>query len=275
VRDTVYVYDEKLDWYFRYSHLHTIEAKPGDVVKKGQRLGLLGKEGDSGGWSHLHFDISARQPSGKWGIIEGYAFLWEAYHQQYKPKLLAIARPHHLVNVGQKVTLDGTRSWSADGKVVSYDWTFHDGKKGQGSSVERVYTKPGVYSEILKITDASKRIDYDFAVVNVCDMKEPKLVPPSIHAVYYPTFGIKPGDPVTFMVRTFRTTDGKEKWDFGDGSPKVEVQSDGNVVPLAKDGYARTVHRFTKAGHFLVRVERTNARGETAIAHLQVRVGLD
>ena len=41
----------------------------------GQKLGVLGKEGGSGGWTHLHFDITKRQPSGLWGIEEGYAFL--------------------------------------------------------------------------------------------------------------------------------------------------------------------------------------------------------
>jgi murein DD-endopeptidase MepM/ murein hydrolase activator NlpD len=272
--DVVYLLDER-GWYYRYSHLHTIapSIKPGAKVKMGQLVGLLGKEGGSGGWSHLHFDISGKQPSGKWGIIEGYAFLWEAYQQQYKPKLLAVARPHQLVNVGQKATLDASRSWSADGKISRFDWTLHDGKKNVGEKIEHAYTKPGVYSEILKITDSNGRIDYDFAVVNVCDMKQPKQLPPSIHAVYNPTFDLKPGDPITFMVRTFRTTDGKEKWDFGDGSPTVEVQSDGNVVPLAKDGYARTVHTYKNAGHYIVRVERTNNRGEIAIAHLQVRVG--
>src|SRR5262249_20127210 len=124
-----------------------------------------------------------------------------------------------------------------------------------------------------KVTDARGRIDYDFAVVNVLAKGQP--LPPSIHANYYPTFGIKPGQPVHFLVRTFRTTDGKETWNFGDGSPKVEVQSDGNVVPLAKDGYARTVHRFEKAGHYLVRVERIDRHGFSAVAHLQVRVGED
>jgi hypothetical protein len=77
------------------------------------------------------------------------------------------------------------------------------------------------------------------------------------------------------LVRTFRTTDGQETGDFGDGSPKVVVRSDGNVVKLAKDGYARTAHAFTNAGHYLVRVERTDRRGDTAVAHLQVRVGRD
>lgn len=273
--DVVYLLDER-GWYYRYSHLHTIapSVKPGSKVKMGQLIGLLGKEGGSGGWSHLHFDISGKQPSGKWGIIDGYAFLWEAYHQKYNPKILAHARPHHFVAIGDKVTLDGTRSWAVD-KITSFDWTLTGGARAKGAITERVYDKPGVYSEILRISDGAGRIDYDFAVVNVVDPKNPDKLPPSIHAVYHPTFGIQPGDPVTFMVRTFRTTEGKETWDFGDGSPKVEVQSDGNVVPLAKDGYARTVHRFEKAGHYLVSVSRTNRRGETATTHLQVRVGQD
>jgi murein DD-endopeptidase MepM/ murein hydrolase activator NlpD len=274
--DVVYLLDNR-GWYARYSHFHSIhpEVKPGSRIKMGQLLGLLGKEGGSGGWSHLHFDISARQPSGKWGIVEGYGFLWEAYLQQYKPPLLAVARPHHFAAVGEKVMLDGSRSWTSSGTIASYQWTFTDGTSATGANPEHTYAKPGVYSEVLKVTDGAARVDYDFAVVNVVDPKHPDQLPPSIHAAYAPTFGIKPGDPVTFLVRTFRTTDGQETWDFGDGSPKVTVQSDGNVVQLAKDGYARTVHRFAKAGHYVVRVERTNSRGFTAVGHVQVRVGED
>jgi hypothetical protein len=125
------------------------------------------------------------------------------------------------------------------------------------------------------VTDPDGRVDYDFAVVQVIDRNRPKEPPPGIHAAYAPTFGIRPGDPVTFKVRTFGTTHGKEVWDFGDGSPRVEVQSDGNVKPLAKNGYAVTVHRYRKAGHYLVRVERTNALGERGMARLHVRVGAE
>ena len=83
---------------------------------------------------------------------------------------------------------------------------------------------------------------------------------------------IRPGDPVTFKVRSFRTTAGNETWDFGDDSPKVTVKSDGNVNALAKNGYAVTEHRFARPGHYLVRVERTNEQGQRAIGHLHVLV---
>lgn len=271
--DVVYLLDDR-GWFYRYSHLHTIspELELGKRVRMGQPVGILGKEGGSGGWSHLHFDISGRQPSGKWGIIEGYAFLWEAYLREHQPKLIAVARPHHFVSVGEKVTLDGGRSWCAAGQVASYEWTFSDGTTARGATVERSYARPGYYSEILKIADQEGRIDYDFAIVNVADPAHPEQLPPTIHATCAPTMGIQPGQSVRFLVRTFGTTDGEETWNFGDGTPPVVVHSDGNVVKLAKDGYAVTTHQFAKPGVYVVRVQRSDRRGHTATAHLKVVV---
>src|SRR5258708_5252986 len=157
------------------------EVQPGARVKMGQKIGLLGKEGGSGGWSHLHFDITSKQPSGKWGIQEGYAFLWEAYLNEQHPKIQAVARPHHLAWAGQKVTLDAARSWAAD-KIERYEWTFSDGQTATGATATRVYDKPGTYSEIQKVIDGKGRVDYDFAVVPILDKEHPDRLPPSIHA---------------------------------------------------------------------------------------------
>ncbi len=271
--DYVYVLDAH-GWFYRYAHLKSIDpaVRPGEHVRMGQKIGVLGKEGSSGGWAHLHFDIKCKQPSGKWGILDGYAFLWEAYQKEHHPKLLAVARPHHLIWSGEKANLDGSRSWSDSGRITAFEWTFGDGSSAKGPKVERAYERPGSYCETLKITDAEGRMDYDFAVVQVLDKNHPDELPPTIHAAYAPTFGIKPGDPVTFKVRTFRTQAGKEKWNFGDGSPAAEVQSDGNANPMAADGYAETVHRYAKPGHYLVSVERTGHTGATAVTRLQVRV---
>ncbi|MBM3888290.1 MAG: PKD domain-containing protein [Verrucomicrobia bacterium] len=276
--DVIYLRDGR-GWFYRYSHLDSIDpaVKLGAKIKLGQKIGVLGKKGASGGWSHLHFDIVAPQPSGRWGILEPYAFVWQAYHDAHPLEVLqAVARPHQLAAVGETVTLDGSRSWCRNGQtnITSYAWTFSDGKSARGAKVEWRFAKPGTYSEILKITDNAGNMDYDFAVVKVLDPSQPDQQPPGIHAAYWPTFGIKADDEVTFKVRSFYVApdEGEEEWDFGDGTPAVRVRSDGNAQALAPDGYAITTHRYRDAGHYLVKVSRANRRGETATARLHVLV---
>lgn len=275
--DGVIVLDDR-GWFHWYFHLFSIDAgvKLGERIRMGQRIGLIGKEGAAGCWSHLHYEIRGPSPSGKAGIVEGYAFLWEAYQRQYSPAVIAVARPHSFVWVGEPATLDGSRSW-ARGGVARYAWTFSDGSTAAGPVVTRSYQRPGTYSEILKVTDRDGRSAYDFAVVQVVERpgttkRDEERVPPTIHASYWPALGLRAGQPVTFLVRTCRTTYGHEKWDFGDGSAPVVVKSDGCAVPKAKEGYARTEHIFKRPGDYLVKVERSNERGETATAHLWVPV---
>jgi len=276
--DVIYLRDGR-GWFYRYSHLDSIDPAVtlGAKIKIGQKIGVLGKKGTSGGWSHLHFDIVAPQPSGRWGILEPYALVWEAYHNAHPLAVLqAVARRHQLAAVGETVTLDGSRSWSRNGTnhIASYSWTFSDGKTARGAKVQRRFEKPGTYSEILKVTDRDGNISYDFAEVRVRDASQPDLDPPGIHAAYWPTFGIQAGDEITFKVRSFCVApdEGEEEWDFGDGTPPVRVRSDGNAQQQAPDGYAVTTHRYRDAGHYLVKVSRANRRGETATAHLSVMV---
>jgi murein DD-endopeptidase MepM/ murein hydrolase activator NlpD len=271
--DYVYLVDAR-GWFHRYAHLKSIDeaVQPGSHIKMGQKIGVLGKEGSSGGWAHLHLDIKARQPTGKWGIQDAYPFLWEAYPRGHHPQLLAVARPHHLVAPGEKVVLDGSRSWSAAGKIAHYQWTLEDGTTAEGPQVERTYAKPGSYSEILRVTDAQGLTEYDFAIVQVIDRNQKDTFPPTIRASYAPTFNIRAGAPVTFKVRTFRAAIGNESWDFGDGSEPVMARSDGNARPHDPNGYAVTTHRFTRAGQYIVRVVGIGNEGMKATAHLLVRV---
>ncbi len=276
--DGVIVLDNR-GWFHWYFHLHSIDdgVQLGERIRMGQPVGLIGKEGSAGCWSHLHYEIRGEMPSGKAGIVEGYAFLWEAYQRQFSPAVIAVARPHSFVWVGEPATLDGSRSWARAG-VARYDWTFSDGAAANGPVVSRTYQRPGTYSEILKVTDRSGRSAYDFAVVQVVERQQnvkrsEEKVPPTIHASYWPTLDLRAGQPVTFFVRTCRTTFGQEKWDFGDGSAPVAVKSDGCAVEKAKEGYARTQHTFKRPGDYLVKVERLNERGETATARLWVPVG--
>lgn len=271
--DVVYLLDNR-GWYYRYSHLHSINdnIRPGRVIDQGTEIGLLGKRGASGGWSHLHFEIMSRQPSGKWGTQAGYAFLWEAYRSQYKPVLIANTRRKHFLMAGDTAVLNATQSYSSTNSILHYLWTFSDGTTSSDPQIARRYAKPGVYSEILKVTDQAGNIDYDFAEVHVLDPDQPDEYVPRIHAAYWPTLDNRVNQPITFKVRSFGTQQGHEVWDFGDGSPTVQVQSDGNVDAQAADGYAVTQHTYQQPGHYLVQVQRQRDDGVTSTARLHVRV---
>jgi len=273
--DAVNILDSR-GWLVEYAHLDTIDPAviPGATVKMGQKIGLMGKQGSSGGWVHLHFQMAYKHPvSGKWAIEEAYPYVWEAYVNEYHPAIIAVARPHHFIRTGQEVTLDGSKSKSFSGNIVSYEWTFTDGTKASGAIQKRIYTVPGEYSEILKVTDSNGNTAYDFAVVQVRLKEDLNKTIPVMQAAYHPTLNIKAGEPVTFLVRTFNTAVDNELWDFGDGSPKVTTKCETVIRPHhIKTKFAETVHTYTQAGNYIVRVERADENGFKAVAHLWVEV---
>lgn len=271
--DVVYLLDDR-GFYYRYSHFHQIdpEVRIGKHVRLGQRMGLLGKEGASGGWSHLHFGLWTRMPSGQWGSLDVYPLVWEAYLRDRQPAILAVARPLHLLRAGESAVLDGSKSWSASGPVAIHRWTFGDGTTAEGAKVERTYPKPGRYSEILRVEDGKGAAAYDFVRVLVVDPAEPEVFPPNVHASFWPTEGLKAGDPVTILVRTFRTPPGTETIDFGDGSEPSKVRSGSDTGNLDPKGYASVVHRYERPGDYLVRIDRENEKGWPVFTHLHIRV---
>lgn len=262
--DVVYIKDGR-GWFYRYSHFSRIlpHVKPGAEVKKGEWIGILGKEGASGGWSHLHFGIHGTEGDER-GLIEGYPFIAEAWLNENPGALMAVARPHRLAAAGEPVILDGGKSICGGGRIVKYEWEFHDGTRAEGARVETVYGKPGSYSEILRVTDDKGRQDIDFAVVQALSADDPGgKLPPSTHAAYYPTTGIKPGDEVFFKARTFRVSGGKEHWDFGDGSEGTTE---------SKNDYAAISHHYGAPGMYIVTVRRTSDNGLSSMARLKVIV---
>ena len=276
--DVIYLLDAR-GWIYRHSHFYSIspEIKPGRRVKQGQFLGFLGKEGASGGWSHFHFDISSRQPSGKFGSEDGYPFYWQSYFTANPRPVQAVARPHRIALVGEDVLLDGSRSLRP-GKInaeLDYQWILSNGTLREGMIAYKKYGKPGLYSEILKVTDEDGNSDYDFCPVLIAASGKPRQEQPhTIHAAFHPTIGLVPGREIVFKVRSFGIDplDGHEIWDFGDGSDRVAVCSDGNANIYNPEGYAVATHAYEKPGCYLVSVSRTSKLGYTATARLKVVV---
>ena len=142
-----------------------------------------------------------------------------------------------------------------------------DGFFDDGPVVNHTFEMPGEYEAVCTTTS----IDGDMASSTVLvEVTENDL--PLVEISAEPTDGIVP-----FTVDLAASVLGGDgelvyAWDFGDGSPRVTVQSDGNAVKHAPDGYAVTTHRFRKAGHHVIRVEHTNQHGLRAIGHLHVEV---
>jgi murein DD-endopeptidase MepM/ murein hydrolase activator NlpD len=267
--DVLYILDDR-GWYYRYSHLHSIDPSisVGQRVEAGDVIGLLGNEGHSGGWAHLHFEILLKQPSGRWGAEPAFPYLWEGYVEREEPKIIALARPHRFAQAGDAVALDGSKSMSFDGEIVSYEWIFTDGDVAEGETVEHIYGHPGFYTEILKVTDNEGNVAYDFPIVQVVHADNQKLFYTYMHASNTPSKNIHVGDEVLFKVRTFGFGGGEEQWDFGDGSSLRTTQS-GNG-PLGD--YVSLTHSYAAAGDYLVNISRINHRGEPANTRLWVQV---
>ena len=246
--------------------------------KMGQKIGVLGKEGGSGGWSHLHFEIKSRQPSGKWGTQEGYAFLWQAgARASSSPTVVAVARPHHL-RPGRRPRRARRLASRGAGRARSarFDWTFTDGTTATGPRVETTYDRPGAYSEILKVTDARARFAYDFAVVQVLDPRPPRR-PPADDPRRVCTDDRRPSGRPGHL-QGADVPDDRRGRDLGlrrRHPGRSTVHSDGNVKQHAPDGYAVTIHRFAKPGDYLVRVDARTDRGWKATARLHVHRSIE
>jgi len=132
-----------------------------------------------------------------------------------------------------------------------------------------------MYSEVLKITDNQGRLSYDIMQTCVLSKDPVAELAPTIHATYAcENNPPRPGDIVTFKVRSFKIieADSFEIWDFGDGSDKVKIHSDGNAKKHNPNGYAITTHAFKKPGDYIVAVTRTNKIGWRVTAKLIISV---
>ena len=193
--------------------------------------------------------------------------------RQYKPHVIAVARPHQAALVGEKVLLDGSRSYS-DSRIARFEWTFTDGGTASGAACRaRSTPSPARTARSLKITDDQGRTDYDFETVNVLDPQHPEQTPPSIQAAYWPTEGIAPG--------ALGNLQGPDVWHYGWRGDLVLWRRRHRPDEVGwqrecrwrRDGFAVATHVFQKPGDYIVRVERANRLGQKAIAHLIVRVG--
>jgi murein DD-endopeptidase MepM/ murein hydrolase activator NlpD len=191
---------------FSLSHLDSIvpSLQEGIRVEKGGKIGILGKKGASGNFSHLHLgpwlSISALKDKKRCRNLNLYPWLVTTYEAQYGGHLYAVARPHHTVLTGEEVLFDGSNSLAFGTKIASYKWQFHDGATVEESKASKTYNSPGTYIATLWVCDEKGRQDVDFCKVKVFEKSDRQSGLPTIFMTHTPTADIVVDHPVLFKI---------------------------------------------------------------------------
>ncbi len=198
------------------------------------------------GWLVLFAALTAACGGGSGGSPDG--------STNIAPIAQAVADPH----IGRPplhVVLDGSGSTDADGKVVSYGWSFGDGTSAGGQSVTHTFDKLGSYQAQLTVTDDDgASASATLRVEVVADE------PPQARATADPESGEAPL-AVTFSAAGSTDPDGivvLYQWDFGDGGNPAE----GTTV----------THRYEEPGDYDVTLRVVDDNGLSDEAPISVHV---
>jgi hypothetical protein len=259
--------DDGLIW--EYGHLDSVSpgVKIGTRIKKGQKIGILGKTGPSGNFAHLHLGNYLSEADLDSGMsnrrLNLYPWLIATYERQYHRMLYAVARPHQTVSTGEKVLFDGSNSLGFGAKIVSYKWILPDGEAANGITAEKRFDRPGVYIAELWITDIDGRKDVDFSKIRVFTASTPEGSIATIFMTHYPTNNIVINQPVFFRFWLQGAKDKPIKVDFGDGTVIDDYV-----------WYSEIRHRFKSPGFHIVTASST-IDGKSITQKQKVVVGLN
>jgi len=242
-----------------YGHLDSILSgiKVGSPVKQGQWVGVLGRRGASGNFSHLHVGAylseSAMTMDRPDRNLNLYPWLVAAYQKESGIDLCAVARPHKTVLTGDKVLFNGSNSISFKSNldcrqtsITSFKWEFHDGTSASGPVAEKVYDKPGCYIASLWVNNIRGDVDVDFCKVKVFSRSAPEDVIPTLFVTYYPSAEVYVDEAVNFRV-----------WPQGMEVENVQIEfGDGTIVRDYR-AYSAITHKFKRPGIHIATVTGT------------------
>ncbi len=253
---------------WEYAHLNSVapEIVLDAHVNQGQKIGILGKTGPSGNFSHQHLgsylsrnDVDTGKMNRRLNL---YPWLVTAYQAQHPKGLFAVARPDHTVLTGEKVVLDGTNSLSFGGsKIIKWRWILPDGQTVKQARAVTVFDQPGAYVATLWVKDNQGVEDVDFCQIKVFSKANPEKAMPHIFMTYTPTQDIRPDQPVTFRFWFQGKGASPLKVDLGDGTQLGDYQS-----------YTELRHSFKTPGIHIVTAQ-CEAAGKVIMQKLKVVVG--
>lgn len=250
-----------------YAHFHSVlpGLRKGGRVRKGQPLGLLGKTGPSGNFSHLHVGtylssahVDRKEPNHRLNL---YPWLVAAHQKEAPRPIYAVARPHRSAVTGERIVFDAAHCLAFAGPIASYRWVFDDGRTAAGARADRTYDRPGVYSAALWVRDRAGNEDVDFCTAKVFTRGSPEGKLPTIFVTCSPTRDVRAGRAVTFRCWLQTAEARRLTLDFGDGTMIDDYRS-----------YAEVTHAFRTPGLHVV-TARATVRGTPVTQKRKVVVG--
>lgn len=235
-----------------YGHLDSILSgiRVGSAVKQGQWVGMLGRRGASGNFSHLHVGtylsesaMTGDRPNRNLNL---YPWIVAAYQKESRTGLYAVARPHKTVLTGDKVLFDASNSMAFKSNIISFKWEFHDGTSVDAPTAEKVYDTPGCYMAALWIRDDQGSLDVDFCKVKVFSRSAPEDVIPTLFVTYNPSAEVDADEPVNFRI-----------WSQGMEAEDIQIDFGDGAIVRDYRPYSAITHKFKKPGIHIVTVTGT------------------
>jgi PKD repeat protein len=89
--------------------------------------------------------------------------------------------------VNTEITFDGSKSYDPDGNITNWFWDFGDNTSGTGEILKHIYTKAGVYTVTLTVTDDGGATHTDTTTCVITQQNRPPTAP----IITGPTSGTK------------------------------------------------------------------------------------
>jgi hypothetical protein len=188
--------------------------------------------------------------------INLFPWMLSAYQHESGERLFAVPGPHQAVVTGEPVRLDGSRTLALGDEISSFRWEFDDGRVLEGVRVEKVFTRPGVYSVGLAVETAGGLEDVGFCRVKVYTSDSPEPFLPAIFLTYTLTRELYAGQPVRLRGWLHSAIKIPIWLDFGDGESLPAYHS-----------FREITHTYERPGLYVITATAT--AGDLPIHHRQ------